>query len=84
MSTGIPDSPLYGQGVICGEDDNMFTNGLTHLHEQLDLFRFSCSEVFGLSTVNMKNIVLLMCPCIHFASVSARRIRGQQQQYEEL
>ena len=24
------------QGVICGEDDNMFTNGLTHLHEQLD------------------------------------------------
>ena len=47
------------QGVICGEDDNMFTNGLTHLHEQFDLFRFSCSEMFGLTTVNMKNICVV-------------------------
>ena len=45
--------------MICGEDDNMFTNSLTHLHEQFDLFRFSCSEMFGLSTVNMKNICVV-------------------------
>ena len=49
---------LHTVGVICGEDDNMFTNGLTHLHEQFDLFRLSCSEMFGLTTVNMKNIYL--------------------------
>ena len=53
------DSRLLRWGVICGEDDNMFTNSLTHLHEQFDLFRFSCSEMFGLSTVNMKNICVV-------------------------
>ena len=62
--------------MICGEDDNMFTNSLTHLHEQFDLFRLSCSEMFSLSTVNMENICVVDVLHVFTQSCSARRIRG--------
>ena len=68
------------QGVICGEDDNMFTNGLTHLHEQFDLFRFSCSEMFGLTTVNMKNIYVVDVFHVFTKVVLQEEYEGQRQQ----
>ena len=42
--------------MICGKDDSMFTDMITHIYKQFDMIRLSSAEVFCITTVTMQDV----------------------------